>query len=120
MSNEQRLSEALFLRACKLGSDSGCTNRAAGILLLEPQRADRLTCSARTFEETCRRRDAWGCTMYGSALLYGHGVAANAEHARAVLPFACSLDEADEACLKARLLLEQLDAAERQGKPPLM
>lgn len=118
--SEERLSEALFLRGCQLGHASACTNRAAGILMLEPQRADRFSCSARTFEETCRRRDAWGCTMYGEALLYGNGVPADSEQARSVLPFACGLDADHEACIKARVLLEELERGSRDPKSPLM
>ncbi|MGK7929654.1 MAG: sel1 repeat family protein [Spirulina sp.] len=106
---ESQYSEALFLRACKLGIASGCTNRAAGMLNLERENNDSaaLSCIARTFEKTCDRKDPWGCTMYGFVLSQGIGCDRDIEKALEVLPLACERDSRDPACQHARSL-EQL------------
>lgn len=43
--------QALYLRACKLGVVSGCTNYAAGKSNIEPDNESALKCSAETFEK---------------------------------------------------------------------
>jgi hypothetical protein len=88
-------SEALFLRACRLGIVSGCTNRAAGILL-EPESPVRARCAARTFERMCR----------------------DVDRALRVLPTACLANEKDPACTAARELIEKIDGARRAGVLP--
>lgn len=100
------LSEALFTRACKLGVASGCTNRAAGMLVAKD--TERLACTTRTFRMTCSRRDAWGCTMYGAALVEGRGVKQNLDEARQVLPLGCRDGEDDPACQAAQALLRKI------------
>jgi hypothetical protein len=101
---EHTYAEALFLRACKLGVASGCTNRAAHILHFEAEAPGRLACSARTFERTCAYEDPWGCTMYGLVLKDGLGVPKDPKKALEVLPGGCRLGEADPACQNAREL----------------
>jgi hypothetical protein len=100
---EEKTSEPLFWRACKLGIISGCTNRAAAISNSETADEAQLKCAADTFEKTCARDDAWGCAMYGTALASGDGRERNKEEALKFLANACrdSSDE-DEACKYAR------------------
>lgn len=111
-----RLGEALYLRACRLGVTSGCTNRAAGILVQEADRPDGETCAARTFELTCARRDPWGCTMLGNALMKGQGIAQDLARARQILAGSCRLGEADDACRAARELMGALDYPRVEGE----
>ena len=56
--------------------------------------------------------------MFGGALLHGEGVAPDYQRARSVLPFACTVDDQDQACEKARRLLDELDAVERAPRDP--
>ena len=96
---------ALFLRACKLGVTSGCTNRAAGLPPTD------LACANRTYEKSCDRKDAWGCAMLGLSLVKGSGMRADPARARSVLEKACaSTVEDDPACRAARSLLQQLES----------
>ena len=53
---------ALFNEACRLGVASGCTNRASYLFNQARREADA-TCALRSFERSCERNDAWGCTM---------------------------------------------------------
>jgi hypothetical protein len=99
------LADALFLRTCVLGIESGCTNRAASIFAREP---DRQACGARTFELTCARGDQWGCAMFGMALAIGKGTAKDPERAVEALERACSIAPEHDACAAARSVLEQL------------
>jgi hypothetical protein len=119
---EQRMpvAKALFLRACRLGITSGCTNRAAEMRVLEAGRPETGGCTARTFEQTCARQDPWGCTMFGWSLMVGDGIAKDVARAREVLPGGCRLDEDDEACKKARELLKELDGKARPEDFPLV
>jgi TPR repeat protein len=100
-------SEALFLKACSLGVASGCTNRAAGIMVQMRDDSVPWLCVNRTFEAMCRIDDPWACTMWGSSLLYGRGIPADVERARQVLPKGCRLSEDDAACVAARKLLAE-------------
>jgi hypothetical protein len=95
-------SEALFLRACRLGVASGCTNRAAGMIVDVSDKSDLWLCANRTFEAMCDRDDPWACTMWGSSLLQGRGVRPDVARARAVLVKGCRLGEDDPACVAAR------------------
>jgi hypothetical protein len=61
LETDDPISEALFLRACRLGIVSGCTNRAAGMTYLDPENPKSVPCAARTF-----RKHA-GATMPGVA-----------------------------------------------------
>jgi TPR repeat protein len=105
------LAEALFLRACALGTRSGCTNRAADMLAAAPRDAEIAHCSFRTFEHTCADGDAWGCEMLGLAYANGVGVDQDPSQALEILPRACEDSESDEACLAARTVMEQVQAA---------
>ncbi|HEY3445366.1 MAG TPA: hypothetical protein VGK67_03335 [Myxococcales bacterium] len=97
--------EALFLRACRLGFASGCTNAAAGRLLVHED-----ACALRTFEKICERAgDPWACTMFGGALAKGDGVAKDPARAREVLAKSCSHGADDPACQGAEQILRSLD-----------
>ena len=87
--NEQREKEeadtrALYLRPCKLGIVSGCTNNAAGKLNIAPNDEKIAKCAADTFEKTCSRDDSWGCTMYGTAWALGSGRPENIDEALSI------------------------------------
>ena len=111
--------EALYLRACRLGLATGCTNRAAGLTYREPVTAVSDACAARTFAETCKRDDAWGCTMYGFHLMSGRGVPKDLDRAARMFRRACGYDETFVACTKAKRLLKQIeDAGELQPESP--
>jgi hypothetical protein len=101
-------SEALFLKACSLGGASGCTNRAAGIIVHPPHDAVPWPCVNRTFDAMCRQDDPWACTMWGKSLLQGLGMAPDIARARQVLPRGCRLSEDDDACVAARKLLAEV------------
>lgn len=103
---DQQYSEALFLRACKLGIASGCTNRAAKIFDSEDEKS--IACAAKTFEKTCELNDTWGCTMFGFALWQGLGVAKDTERALTVLTKSCKLNEQHEACESAKQVIEKI------------
>jgi hypothetical protein len=93
--------EALFLRACKLGIVSGCTNRAAGMTLggASPE-AD--ACATATFARACASDDPWACTMVASRL-------SDRDEALRALEKACRNGPDDPACkaalgVKAKIL----------------
>ncbi len=102
-------SEALFLRACRLGMPAGCTNAAAARV----KAADRFDdCSFRTFEAGCEKaRDPWSCTMLAGALVKGEPHPRDLPRARAVLVAACRNGPEDPACAQGRALLARIDAA---------
>jgi TPR repeat protein len=102
--------EALYLRACRLGVVSGCTNRAAYIVRIEPPDQLRLHCAVRTFRMACDRADPWGCTMLGELLAQGHGVPQDLDEALRVLPKGCSEGERDAACKRAKELEREIIA----------
>ncbi len=102
-------SEALFLRACRLGVASGCTNRAAGMIVEVPDASDRWQCANRTFEAMCEREDPWACTMWGGSLLRGRGTKRDVARAREILPKGCRLGEDDPACVSAREALREAE-----------
>lgn len=98
-----RVSEALFLRACALGIVSGCTNRAAGM-----ERDEGPACAIQTYQKACDRDDPWACTMIGFHLARGIGVAEDRERARQALSKSCRFGESDQACEYAKRLMEEL------------
>jgi TPR repeat protein len=99
--------QALFLRSCRLGYASGCTNAAAGRLQGGPM--DQ--CSLRTFQQICDRAgDPWACTMLGSALERGEATSRDPARARAALAKACHADQEDSACQAAKAILSRLAA----------
>jgi hypothetical protein len=104
-----RPSEAMFLRGCRLGIRSACTNRAAGIMTFEPERPGGDVCVAKTFEKTCEANDAWGCSMLGLCLFKGQGVARDLHRALEVLPKGCRHGEEDEACKAAVRLVKKIE-----------
>lgn len=100
--------QALFVRSCRLGYASGCTNAAAGRLqggrAMDP-------CSLRTFDQICERAgDPWACTMLGGALAQGEATPRDPVRARTVLGKACRADETDPACRAAKAILSKLEA----------
>jgi len=104
----EKESEALFLRSCKLGIVSGCTNRAAGKLELEASNSIAVKCSADTFEKTCEKNDSWGCAMYGMVLIEGSGREQNLDDALKALSKACKSASDGEACRNAKKLEEEI------------
>jgi hypothetical protein len=96
------------LRACVLGVSIGCTKRAAGMLAQRGDDPGIQRCTSRTFEKTCARENAWGCSMYGLALIQGSGVARDLGRARDVLPGGCRHGPDDDACKAARKLMEKI------------
>lgn len=96
---------ALFLRSCELGSASGCTNHAAGL------EEERLSCSLRTYESTCRLDDPWGCTMLALYLTRGIGIEKDHSRARQILKKSCRYGTDDPACGYAVDILREIDAA---------
>ena len=104
VNRESPAARSLFLRACRLGNSSACTNAAAG-----RKRMD--ACSVRTFTRTCEQTDdAWGCAMLGLALAKGEGTTRDLERARTVLHKACGKEKDDPACAAATSLLSQIEA----------
>jgi hypothetical protein len=101
--------QALFLRSCRLGFASGCTNAAAG-RLARGRPMDE--CSLRTFQQICERvGDPWACAMFGAALARGDSTRRDPARARTVLAKACHADQEDPACQAAKAILSSLDAS---------
>lgn len=111
---EQQYSEPLFLRACKLGIISGCTNRAAAKFRLEANNSESVKCAVNTFEKTCDKDDPWGCTMYGLVLAHGQGREQNFELAIKALDKSCKYGDDDPACQEAKRLKEDIEKAKKQ------
>ena len=105
---EQNISEFLFLRACRLGYISGCTNRAARILNDQPKDEKSLKCAVDTFEKSCEKGDPWGCTMFGNMLYLGITRPKDNEKALQVLSKSCKYGEDDAACVRAKELIEEI------------
>lgn len=97
------LSNALFLRACKLGAASGCTNVAASM-----EDSGDYACPNRTYELACGRDDPWACTMMGFHLIRGIGVEKNNDRARRFLTKSCRFGDTDEACRNAKAFLKEI------------
>jgi hypothetical protein len=107
--------QALFLRSCRLGYASGCTNAAAG-RLQEGRPMD--PCSLRTFQEVCARAsDPWACAMLGGALVQGQATSRDPDRARTVLAKACAVDQDDSACQAAKAILSGLEASPAPTPP---
>jgi len=100
------ISEALFLRSCKLGIVSGCTNRAAAMFESKKINSTAERCAVDTFEKACLLDDAWACTMYGFALLDGISREKNLKESDLILSRVCGLSSSPEhpACIKANEL----------------
>lgn len=110
----EAVAQALYQRACKLGVPSGCTNRAAGLILQSPADTAVQQCVATTFEKTCALRDSWGCVMYGQHLARGVGVKQDPASALRVLDGACGKGKAGAACSRAEILRKEI--REAQGR----
>ncbi len=109
----QDYSEALFLRACKFGVPSGCTNRAAAIFRVKTDDPTSVKCAVDTFEKTCEFDDPWGCTMFGLALFQGISREPDFEKALQVLSKSCKYGDEDPACQRAREIIEKIKKSER-------
>lgn len=116
-------SHALYLRACRLGVASGCTN-AAALLAKDEQRGRALpagvdrACAWETFDVVCERaQDPWACTMLGTGLVEGKQLRRDPARARAVLARSCRFGPSDPACQTARRLLQQLDEGQGSEHP---
>lgn len=103
-TRSNRVSEALFLKACALGIVSGCTNRAAGM-----DSNEGVSCAVRTFQLGCERKDPWACTMTGFHLIRGLGVDKDIDRARKALAQSCRFGDSDEACIASNALLKEID-----------
>ncbi|MCX5741614.1 MAG: hypothetical protein NT062_03840 [Proteobacteria bacterium] len=55
---------AMFIRACELGTTAGCTNYA-GFLWANNKANAASACALALFEKTCSARDPFGCGMLG-------------------------------------------------------
>ncbi len=108
---------ALFLRACRLGIDSGCTNRAARMASRweSDVAPEKLSCAVRTFGDVCARGDPWACAMLGLHLAHGRGIEQDLERAAAALRKACEVRD-EEACIHSRDLLREIEAALEQPR----
>lgn len=109
LDTDDAVAEALFLRSCDLGIPSGCTNRAAGMMTSSPETAELLACTARTFERTCGKDDAWGCTMLGFQQVRGAGVIKDLERAGHSAQKACAIARESEACKYAKALGQMIE-----------
>ena len=110
--------DTLYVRACKLGIMSGCTNRAAGLLHRGSNDSATEKCVAQTFSIACAAADPWACTMYATLLANGKGVLKNEDLALEALAKSCKYGPGDPACshavtLKATLLKARSDAGTR-------
>lgn len=102
--------QALYLRSCRLGIASGCTNRAANIAEMKPDDPHAQKCATDTFQKTCDQNDSWGCSMLGFALYQGIGRPKNIVEAEKALRKACetSTDKSGPACKNATELMDRL------------
>ncbi len=118
---QRELADALFLRACKLGVPSGCTNRAASLLAMNPQPLPAtLRCASATFEKSCAAHDPWGCTMFATMLVRGKVTTQELLRARTIFEDSCINGETDPACAAAVALRSQIDQALQQQAAPTL
>lgn len=116
LGRDEPASEALFLRTCRLGIPSGCTNRAAGMTKNGDEGEAAFRCAVRTFQRTCEANDPWGCTMFGFHLMEGAGIERDPDRALRTLKQACiRYGEQDPACQRALELIDKL-RKERRGR----
>lgn len=99
--------DALYMRACRLGVASGCTNRAVrgatdGSGTVDAQ------CELTSFERACELDDPWGCTMFAFRLSSSSGSEADRTRALAALDKSCADGADDPACIAGRDLAEKL------------
>jgi len=106
---QQKETPPLYLRSCKLGIVSGCTNYAASKTNFDSMDAPTTACVANSFEKACAKDDAWGCNMYGQLLYLGLGRKQDTNKALETLQKACNVtDAADAACAEARELEQMI------------
>lgn len=89
---------ALYAHACKNGLVLGCTNRAAGIVNLEPDYPEKDRCGFDTFTYTCENEDAWGCMMLGFVTMYDDRQFYDPELAINSFEKTCALDSTGDPC----------------------
>jgi len=100
---------ALFVRACRLGNPSACTNAAAG--RTRPAKAYDL-CSVETFRRICEREgDPWACTMTASELASNVQDAQDRARIRDLTDAGCRFGPSDPACVAAMRVLESIERA---------
>lgn len=110
VSEESKEVAPLFLRSCKFGIISGCTNYAAGESNYDSPDEKTLKCSADTFEKSCAMNDSWGCSMYGTALAFGQGREQNFGEALKYLNKTCDrFGERTAACQGAKTVKKQIE-----------
>ena len=103
--------DTIFLKSCQLGVPSGCTNRAAGMLVTDFKGEETYACTTKTFKKTCEWDDPWGCTMFGNALFLGHGVLTDYDKALKVIKKSCKYGDENPACQNAKKLAEKIKEA---------
>ena len=108
-----RAFEALYQRSCKLGVISGCTNRAAGMMVEQRDNAASQQCASRTFEKGCGFDDPWACTMQAFHLSYGLGVAPDPARALQLLRKSCKYGQDDPACIAGIRLKQEIEGAKK-------
>ncbi|GMV29276.1 MAG: hypothetical protein AMXMBFR59_14010 [Rhodanobacteraceae bacterium] len=105
-----RTYDVLYLRACKLGVMSGCTNRAAGILEEAGASDEARTCAAATFDKVCALDDPRACTMNALLLSRGIGVPQDIPRALKSLQKSCKYGPEDKACVYAGRIRRDIEA----------
>lgn len=73
-------SDALLAKACAVGDDMGCRNRANSLFYVRKDSASRAE-ALRLFEPACKARKSWGCQGMADAYRNGWGVSADAARA---------------------------------------
>ena len=116
--DETQAPDFLYQRACKLGIFSGCTNRAAGMLVRTRDDPAVQRCTAGTFAKVCPLDDQWACTMYAFQLTRGMGVPQNKPLALEVLKKSCKYGPEDEACRFAKGLEAEITGDKKKSTPP--
>jgi hypothetical protein len=116
-----KLSPALFARACEYGSASACTNWTAGLVMAEAQAAGERKysdCQERSFEASCTRgQDPWGCAMYAHALAEKGPLEADLPRIEAAAKVACRLGQDDPACQTGQGILQEITAVKAGNSP---
>lgn len=100
--------DALFVRSCKLGIASGCTNFTAGLPDGKKDKPEVRACTLQTYERTCGHNDPWGCTMYAFELTRHNHSAADRTKALAALAKSCLNGQDDPACNYGHALRQRL------------
>jgi hypothetical protein len=105
------VSPALFARACKYGSASGCTNWTAGLLVksMKNDSPEYTECQERSFELSCTRgQDPWGCAMFAHALAKKGPLQDDMPRIEKAAAVACLLGQSDPACQTAQGTLRSI------------